>query len=175
MPDYVCSDSKLALFAHDSKLYRTLESPRSQSLLQQDLDGLYKWNLDSNMTFNVSKCKALHVSKKKSPSVYLPYRLSNDNLECAFLITDLGIGISCDLQWKYHIGKMIAEANRKLGLIKRACRFITNRHTRKILLCSLVRPQLEYCSSLSSPSVYNQSNRECSKTCNEIHSKLSIT
>ena len=178
MPDYVCSDSKLAIFADDSKLYRTLESPRSQSLLQQDLDGLYKWNLDSNMTFNVSKCKALHVSKKKSPSVYLPYRLSNDNLECAFLITDLGISISCDLQWKYHIGKMIAGANRKLGLIKRACQFITNRHTRKILLCSLVRPQLEYCSSLWSPSVHNQvrrSNRECSKTCNEIHSKLSIT
>ena len=125
--------------------------------------------------WGTTKCKALHVSKKKSPSVYLPYRLSNDNLECAFLITDLGISISCDLQWKYHIGKMIAGANRKLGLIKRACRFITNRHTRKILLCSLVRPQLEYCSSLWSPSVYNQSNRECSKTCNEIHSKLSIT
>ena len=103
MPDYVCSDSKLALFADDSKLYRTLESPRSQSLLQQDLDGLYKWSLDSNMTFNVSKCKPLHASKKKSPSVYLPYRLSNDNLECASLITDLGISISCDLQWKYHI------------------------------------------------------------------------
>ena len=115
MPDYVCSDSKLALFADDSKLYRTLESSRSQSLLQQDLDGLYKWSLDSNMTFNVSKCKALHISKKKSPSVYLPYRLGNDNLKCAFLITDLGISISCDLQWKYHIRKMIAGANRKLG------------------------------------------------------------
>ena len=62
------------------------------------------------MTFNVSKCKALHISKKKSPSVYLPYRLAigNDNLECASLITDLSISISCDLQWKYHIGKMIA-------------------------------------------------------------------
>ena len=103
MPDYVCSDSKLALFADHSKLYRILESPRSQSLLQQDLDGLYRWSLDSNMTFNVSKCKALHMSKKKSPSVYLPYRLGSDNLECASLITDLGISISCDLQWKYHI------------------------------------------------------------------------
>ena len=154
MPDYVCSDSKLALFADDSKLYRTLESPRSQSLLQQDLDGLYKWSLDSNMTFNLSKCKALHVSKKKSPSVYLPYRLANDNLECASLITDLGISISCDLQWKYHIRKMITGANRKLGLIKRVCRLITNRYTRKILFCALVvRPRLEYCSSLWSPSV----------------------
>ena len=104
------------------------------------------------LTFNVSKCKALHISKKKSPSFYLPYRLGNDNLECAFLITDLGISISCDLQWKYHIRKMIAGANRKLGVIKRVCRFITNRNTRKILFCSSVRPQLEYCSSLWSPS-----------------------
>ena len=47
---------------------------------------------------------------------------------------------------------MIAGVNKKLGLIKRVCRFITSRHTRKILFCSLVRPQLEYCSSLWSPS-----------------------
>ena len=152
MPDYVCSDSKLSLFADDSKLYRTLESPRSQCLLQQDLDGLYKWSLDSNMTLNVSKCKALHISKKKSPSVYRPYRFGSDNLDCASLITDLGISVSCDLQRKYHIGKMIAGANRELGLIKTVCRFITNRHTRKILFCFSVRPQLEYCSNLWSPS-----------------------
>ena len=53
---------------------------------------------------------------------------------------------------KYHIRKMIAGANRKLGLIKRVCRLITNRQTRKILFCALVRPQLEYCSSQWSPS-----------------------
>ena len=151
MSDHVCSDWKLALFVDDSKLYRTLESSRSQSLLQQDLDGLYRWSLDSNMTLNVSKCKTLHISKKKSPSAYLPYRLGSDNLECASLNTDLGISISCDLQRKYHIGKMIAGANRKLGLTKRVCRYITNRNTTNILFCSLVRPQFEYCSSLRSP------------------------
>ena len=83
---------------------------------------------------------------KKSSSVYLPYWLGNDHLEHACLITDLGV--SCDLQWKYPIGKMIAGANRKLSLIKRVYRFITNRNTRKILFCFLVRPQLEYRSSL---------------------------
>ena len=47
--------------------------------------------MDSNMTFNVSKCKALHIPRKTYSSVYLPYRLGNDNLKCASLITDLGI------------------------------------------------------------------------------------
>ena len=67
------------------------------------------------LTFNVSKCKALHISKKKSPSVYLPYRLGSDNLECASLITDLGISISCDLQWKYHIGENDRWSKSKTG------------------------------------------------------------
>ena len=40
LPDYVQSGSTLALFADDSKLYRSLDTPDSNIYLQQDLDGL---------------------------------------------------------------------------------------------------------------------------------------
>ena len=71
--------------------------------------------------------------KKEAPCVYLSSRLGANNLESVSLITNLGITISRDLQWKYHIEEMVAKANKKMELSKRVCRFITNRNTRKIL------------------------------------------
>lgn len=56
----------IALFIDDSKLCGSLGSPGSRTLLQKNFDGLYKWGVDCNMIFNVSKCKALHRSKKGS-------------------------------------------------------------------------------------------------------------
>ena len=56
----------LSLFIDDSKLCGSLGSPGSRTLLQKNFDGLYKWGVDCNMIFNVSKCKALHRSKKGS-------------------------------------------------------------------------------------------------------------
>ena len=104
------------------------------------------------MSFNVLKCKALHISKKRIPSNCWSYRLGSEYLECVPFIKDLGIVISCDLQWGRHIEEMVSKANRKLGLVKRVCRDITDISTRKLIFCSLVLPHLEYCSSTWSPS-----------------------
>ena len=89
LPDYVRDGSTLALFADDSKLYGILDSAGSSILLQQDLDGLLKWSMDWNMTFNVSKCKTLHFSKKKTASSHWSYHLGEQPLECVPYITDL--------------------------------------------------------------------------------------
>ena len=68
LPDYLQNDSQIALFADDSKVYRTIESSTASELLQQDLDYLHKWSLHWAMSFNVSKCKVIHISRKKSSS-----------------------------------------------------------------------------------------------------------
>ena len=109
--------------------------------LQQDLD----------MTFNVSKCKCLHISKKKIPSYIQPYELGGKLLECVPHTKDLGITVSCDLQWTRHIEEITSKANKSLGLIKRVCRDVNDVKIRKLLYCLIVRPRLEYCSCLWSP------------------------
>ena len=65
MPSYLQEGSKMALFADDSKLYRPIDSESSHCSLQLDLDCLQCWSLEWKMAFNASKCKVLHVSRKK--------------------------------------------------------------------------------------------------------------
>ena len=58
----------LALFADASKLYRTLSSPTSSASLQHDLCNIIRWTTNNQMELNTVKCKALHISRKRSPT-----------------------------------------------------------------------------------------------------------
>ena len=151
----------LALFADDSKLYRSIDTVSSCHQLQSDLDGLHLWSSDWNMSFNPSKCKALRISRKTTRrSDTYSYQLGGQHLECVPFIKDLGITVSNDLQWSRHIEEISSKANQKLGLIKRICgRNLTDTSTRKLLYLSLVRPRLEYASNVWSP--HTAKHRRC--------------
>ena len=68
MPNYLRNDSKLALFADDSKLYiySRISNAIDSERLQNDLIVLTSFNKDSNnfMELNISKCKVLSISRK---------------------------------------------------------------------------------------------------------------
>ena len=72
-------------------------------------------------------------------------------LERISVIKDLGLSVSCDLQWGRHIAEIVSKSNKILCLIKRVCRDMNDTQTRKVLYCTLIRPRLEYCCSLWSP------------------------
>jgi hypothetical protein len=59
--------------------------------------------------------------------------------------------VSNDLSWSRHIKSIVAKANKTLGLVKRVCKELPDLKVRKFLYCALVRPKLEYASSLWSP------------------------
>jgi hypothetical protein len=152
MPEYVGQGSSIALPADDSKLYRPINSA-SHHLLQSDLSGLQNWSNDWGMTFNPSKCKVMHMSRKKvCSSASLQYHLNDKPLESVTNISDLGVIVSKDLSWANHIEDICTKANKTLGLIKRVCaRDVVDANTRKLLYCAVVRPKLEYASCVWSP------------------------
>ncbi|CAB3995279.1 Hypothetical predicted protein [Paramuricea clavata] len=97
MPGYVGQGSSIALFADDPKLYRPINSA-SHHLLQSDLSGLQNWSNDWGMTFSPSKCKVMHMSRKKvCSSASLQYHLNDKPLESVTHISDLGVIVSKDL------------------------------------------------------------------------------
>ncbi len=155
LPTYLENNSSIALYADDSKLFRPIYLPNDSFSLQKDLDSLSHWGENWAMAFNVSKCKVVHFSRKKLPSVHhlmsKNYYLSGNQLENVPNISDLGITITNNLSWSKHIEEIVSKANRTLGLVKRLCRDIKDTNTRKLLYCTVVRPKLEYCSSLWSP------------------------
>ena len=150
IPMCIEENSTLALFADDSKLYRTLSSPTSSASLQHDLCNITRWTTNNQMELNVVKCKAMHISRKRT-STQTQYVINENIVEQVPIIKDLGVLITNNLCWSKHIESIVSSANKTLGLVKRICKEVKNTNTRKTLYCALVRPKLEYASSVWSP------------------------
>ena len=101
------------------------------------------------MSFNLSKCHILHVSRKKQPSTHT-YHLKGSVLETVSDATYLGVEISRDLSWHKQCNKVSAKGNRTLGFVKRNVKS-TSRSTKDYAYKSLVRPTIEDASSVWSP------------------------
>ena len=142
--------SKLALFADDSKLYLPQVEPNATYHLQNDLDNLTIWTTDNQMELNNTKCKALRISRKKTPS-QTNYNINGHIIEQVTTMKDLGVIVSDDLSWSQHIETIVSKANKILGLIKRICKEVKNVQTRRTLYCTLVRSKLECASNVWSP------------------------
>lgn len=150
IPQCIKHDSKVAIFADDSKLFKIIEKPSDKFSLHQDLTQLSIWSDTWKMCLSIPKCKALNISRKKIPTKR-EYHLNGSPLATVSEIKDLGITVTNTLQWSQHIKLISSKANRTLGLIRRVCRDINDPDNKKLLYCSIVRPQLEYACELWSP------------------------
>ena len=150
IPTCIEENSTLALFADDSKLYRTLSSPTSSASLQHDLSNITHWTTNNQMELNAVKCKAMHISRKRTPT-QTKYVINENIVEQVTIIKDLGVLIANNLCWSKHIESIVSSANKTLGLVKRICKEVKSTNMRKTLYCALVRPKLEYASSVWSP------------------------
>ena len=83
------------------------------------------------------------VCRKKSP-YYQPLLLNDMAVDRVESFKYLGINISHDLTWSFHISKICAKARQSLGLLYR--QFYGKCDSRSLLklYISLVRPLLEY-------------------------------
>ena len=147
MPD--CVQSCCRLFADDSIIYRKVNNDEDATILQNDLDALHKWETDWGMQFNPSKCQILHVSKKKQPSTHT-YQIKGSVLETVHSATYLGVEFSSDLAWHKQCNKVAAKGNKILGFVKRNIK-TTSASTKEYAYKMLVRPTVEYASSVWSP------------------------
>ena len=117
--------------------------------LQNDLDKLVRWENLWDMEFNPSKCVVLIISKKKQKFIF-KYRLYRQILEVVDSAKYLGVSISDDLSWNKHITNITTNANKSLGFIRRNIQ-TKNENIREVAYKTLVRPQVEYASSVWSP------------------------
>ena len=88
--------SRARLFADDTIVYLTINSPSDPEILQADLHKLEKWESSWSMEFNPDKCEVLRITKKKDHIIF-PYKLHNFVLKSAETTKYLGITISKDL------------------------------------------------------------------------------
>lgn len=141
--------SNVRLFADDCVIYRTIHSVQDTLQLQSDLDKLSEWEQKWKMGFNISKCHIMHVSRSRR-TINTTYTLHNEPLSVVSQATYLGVEVSSNLSWTPHINKVTSKASQSLGFLKRNIHS-AKKPTKVAAYQAIVRPTLEYCSSVWDP------------------------
>ena len=144
--------STLVLYADDILLYRPITSTTDWSALQRDVSSIQTWATTNFLQFNESKCKMMHVSRKRAPiSPSIPIALNGSVLEEVETFKYLGLLISSDMSWSKHIENICSKARKVLGLLYRRYYRFADQNTLLQLYTSLVRPHLEYAAPVWDP------------------------
>ena len=149
LPDKI--KCKVRIYADDVVLYTEVmnNEPASENL-QADLDQLCRWCRDWKMSINVKKCAVMRMSGHKY-SVTPNYFLNNLEVQVVHEYKYLGVHLSSKCSWQKHIEKIISKSNQMLRFIKRNFKGCPQT-VKETVYVSLVRPLLEYASSVWDPS-----------------------
>ena len=135
----------IKMFADDTKLFRTVKSIDDCNILQNDLDTLSQWTNEWLLSFNIDKCKVMHIGKNNPK---LEYTMITENENKILIETreekDLGVWITNDLKPEKQVIAASQRAMTVLRSVKRAfVRF--DIETFSIIYTTYIRPHLEYC------------------------------
>ena len=112
------------------------------------------WSQKWQLPFNIGKCSVIHYGKN---NLKMKYKLGDREMSISQEEKDLGVTFANDFNFKKHIRNICAKANGRVGLIKRTFSNLT-REMFIPLYKSLIRPVLEYCSTVWAPMYRNQTN-----------------
>ena len=103
--DSINENSKISLYADDTKLWRRINSVLDCDILQKDIDTLYKWTMTNKMKFHADKYKVLSVANSVPlfvdvlPFSRFSYQLGNTILDYTNCERDLGILVNERFNW----------------------------------------------------------------------------
>ena len=109
------------------------------------------------MAFHPQKCSVLSITRSRTPTRY-HYRLKGHILELPDSTKYLGVDLQFLLSWKIHTDRITKKANSMLGFLRRNLKSC-NEDTKAIAYFTMVRSNLEYCSSVWNPYHKDQVNK----------------
>ena len=157
LPDGLTPNTDLALYADDTKIWRTIHSELDNDILQGDIDYLNSWATLNKMRFHSQKCKVVSIANRLPPLLgILPniqyfYSLGGNPLEYVERERDLGVDINSKLNFNDHCERILSKAKQQLGMVRRTCYFVNDIKRRRALYLSLVRSQFEHCTPIWRP------------------------
>ena len=139
--------SKVSKFADDTKLGGKAVCAEDCAKIQADLNKLIDWSEKWQMSFNIDKCKVMHIGDRNPK---FKYKMRNHELCDVKQEKDLGVIISNDLKTSDQCKAASKKANMMLGLISRNITY-RSPDVMKKLYTAFVRPHLEYAVQFWSP------------------------
>ena len=110
----VTTVSKSLLFVDNTKCFNNVSNTMDSVLLQQDLDFIAHWSIQSSLKFKTSK--SVHLSFKST--ITTTFKLLDVPFVTNTTHKDLGIILSVNLSWDYHYEYITSKAYTMLGLLR---------------------------------------------------------
>ena len=132
------------------------------------------------MSFHPDKCHVLRVTRLTNP-LTLDYILHNQILKEKDAVKYLGVTVHHKLSWNEHICSIFKKANSSISFLRRNLQ-IDQKHIKANAYKTLVRPQIEYASTLWDPFTQKNQNkidivqrRAARFVCNNYRGEASVT
>ena len=152
MPDSL--ESSCYILADDTKIFNDAHKKRT---IQEDIYKLQQWSETWDLHFNVSKCHVMHMGTNNPKNEYfMKISESVQKIEWCEEEKDLGVTFDPKLKFDTHIHRIVAKANKMLGIIKRSFMSL-NKDCFMKLYKAFVRPHLEYANVIWAPHLKRQS------------------
>ena len=116
------------------------------AILQKDLKLLEEWENRSQMSFHPDKSNVLRVTRCRSPLNH-DYILHNQIFKEKDVVKYLGVTVHHKLSWNEHICSLAKKTNSSMGFLRRNLQ-IHQKHIKTNAYKTLVRPQIEYASTI---------------------------
>ena len=154
-PDSV-TNSLMKLFADDTKIYRSFSPRVVTNELQSDVTSYVNWCDDWQLDIHPGKCSVLKLGN--FPRAQASYAVHDVEIAVSNTVRDLGVMVSSNLRFSDHCAFISKKASMICGLILRAFSSRSLQFMVKAFVV-YVRPVLEYCSEVWSPSYLSDIER----------------
>ena len=148
----ISPSSKLALFADDIALYRSISSSVDYVVLQSDITAISVWVSDNWLTLHANKCSFMLIIRKRLHSIPPPRLFINPETELSQVnsVKYLGIQITMDMSWSTYITNICSKTRKLIGLMYRQFH-VCKPETALKLYNAFIRPHMEYVSIMWDP------------------------
>lgn len=143
------TNTKIRLFADDMFVYRLIRAKEDQVQLQVDLDRIEEWIIVNGMKVNAGKSQEISFYKGNKKNGW-EYNIGDQPIQEKGFCKYLGVTIDSSLHWGRHIGTIVGMAYKTLYMVMRVFKECS-REVKERAYLQLVRPLLEYCSSVWDP------------------------
>ena len=141
----------LSSFADDTRISKGISNVMDASALQRDLEAVYQWAEDNNMSFNNLKFENLRFGSDSTMKMTTSYTSpSGSIINTKDHVKDLGVTMSADGSFSQHIRNICQSARNMCSWILRTF-FDRSQDLMLTTWKSLVLPILDYCSQLWCP------------------------
>lgn len=130
--------TNVRLFADDTSLNLIVEDPNeTTTILNNDLETIYKWADTWLVKFNPFKSVSFLLSRKNSANIHQPLVMNNEYIKEVTHHKHLGLFLSNDGTWHEHIDYITSKAWQRVNIMRKL-KFLLDRESLQIIYTSLI-------------------------------------